>query len=115
MKSQLEDKFRDETIEVKVPISVKELVQGSKQKDFHFPRLVLCRGCRADPDAPHCKDCGRCPPEKVQVPKYANTPFGRQVVAVSEREQESRERCREAPVIVKMKVPAGVKVGKTLS
>lgn len=114
MKPQLEDNMRSETIEVQVPISAMELVQGNTGKDFEFKRLVLCRGCRADPEGPACKDCGRCPPEKIQVPKYANTPFGRQVVAMNEREQESRERCREVPVSVKLRVPQGAKEGKTL-
>mmetsp|Transcript_28797 Transcript_28797/g.82454 ORF Transcript_28797/g.82454 Transcript_28797/m.82454 type:complete len:570 (-) Transcript_28797:164-1873(-) len=114
MKPQLESQMRSDTIEVQVPLSAQELVLGAASKSFQFTRLVLCRGCRADPDAPHCKDCVRCPPEKVQVPKYANTPFGRQVVGMSEREQESRERCREVLVPVKLRVPQGAKEGKTL-
>jgi len=76
---------------------------------------VICRGCRADPDSPKCKDCGRCPPEKVQVPKYGMTPFGRQVVGMKEKEQESRERCREVPVpITGLKIPKGAKPGSVL-
>mmetsp|Transcript_116089 Transcript_116089/g.375074 ORF Transcript_116089/g.375074 Transcript_116089/m.375074 type:complete len:572 (+) Transcript_116089:73-1788(+) len=114
VRPQIEDQMRSEIIEVQVPISAKELVQGAAVKNFEFKRLVLCRGCRADPEAEHCKDCGRCPPEKVQVPKYANTPFGRQVVAINEREQESRERCREVSVPVRLRVSPGAKEGKVL-
>merc|ERR1712048_243495 len=51
----------------------------------------------------------------VQVPKYANTPFGRQVVGMGEKEQESRERCREVPVVIKdLRVPKGAKDGSNL-
>eukprot|EP00416_Gambierdiscus_australes_P029069 CAMPEP_0171082882 /NCGR_PEP_ID=MMETSP0766_2-20121228/17376_1 /TAXON_ID=439317 /ORGANISM="Gambierdiscus australes, Strain CAWD 149" /LENGTH=572 /DNA_ID=CAMNT_0011540281 /DNA_START=119 /DNA_END=1837 /DNA_ORIENTATION=+ len=114
MKPQLEEQMRSDTVEVLVPLSAKELVQGATSKGFQFKRLVLCRGCRADANAPHCQDCGRCPPEKVQVPKYANTPFGRQVVGMSDREQESRERCREVPMMVHLRVPQGAKEGRTL-
>jgi len=114
VKPQLEEQMRSETIEVQVPISAKELVLGANAKDFKFKRLVLCRGCRADPEAPECKECNRCPPEKVQVPKYANTPFGRQVVGMSDREQESRERCREVPMPVRLRVPQGAKDGRVL-
>lgn len=114
VKPQLEDNMRSDTIEVQVPVSAKELVMGAPSKDFAFNRLVLCRGCRADPEAPHCKGCGRCPPEKIQVPKYANTPFGRQVVGMSDREQESRERCREIPVPLKLRISPGAAEGKTL-
>jgi len=114
VKPQVEDNMRSDTIEVQVPISAKELVTGAPSKNFAFNRLMLCRGCAADPEAPHCKGCGRCPPEKVQVPKYANTPFGRQVVGMSDREQESRERCREIPVPLKLRIPQGVVEGKVL-
>jgi DnaJ-class molecular chaperone len=114
VKPQLEDNMRSDTIEVHVQISAKELVMGAPSKEFAFNRLMLCRGCSADPEAPHCTGCGRCPPEKVQVPKYANTPFGRQVVGMSEREQESRERCREIPVPLKLRIPQGAVDGKVL-
>merc|ERR1719410_303418 len=114
VKPQVEDNMRSDTIEVHVPISAKELVTGAPSKNFAFNRLMLCRGCAADPEAPHCKGCGHCPPEKVQVPKYANTPFGRQVVGMSEPEQESRERCREIPVPLKLRIPQGAAEGKVL-
>jgi DnaJ-class molecular chaperone len=111
---EIEKKLRNEDIEVLVPISAQELYNGVSKKTFEFKRLIICRGCRADPDAEACKDCGRCPPEKVQVPKYGMTPFGRQVVGVGEKEQESRERCREVPMAVEMRVPKGAKQGSQL-
>lgn len=114
-KHDVEKQMRSDKLEVLVPISSQELVRGAAAKPYEFKRLVLCRGCRADPESPECADCGRCPPEKVQVPKYANTPFGKQVVGMSEREQESRERCREMSVQVKLKVTKGAKDGKTLA
>lgn len=114
-KHEIEKKLRSDDIEVMVPVSAAELYNGVKEKTFNFKRLVICRGCRAEPDADHCKECGRCPPEKVQVPKYANTPFGKQVVAVKEKEQESLERCREVLTpIPKLKIPKGAPEGHTL-
>lgn len=75
---------------------------------------MICRGCKEDPGRPECQDCGRCPPEKVQVPKYGMTPFGRQVVGMREKEQESRERCREVGVEVPLRVSKGAKQGASL-
>lgn len=115
MKHEIEKKLRSDDMEVLVPISAQELYNGVSSKPYEFRRLVICRGCRADPDRPDCKDCGRCPPEKIQVPKYGMTPFGKQVVGIREKEQESRERCREVGVIVNdLKVPKGAKEGTTL-
>jgi DnaJ-class molecular chaperone len=114
MRHEIEKKLRNEELEVFVPISAQELYNGVAKKDFELKRLIICRGCRADPNVPECQECGRCPPEKVQVPKYGMTPFGRQVVGVGEKEQESRERCREVPVKIEMKVPKGAKEGSQL-
>merc|ERR1719265_2015008 len=98
-----------------VPVSAEELYNGVASKTFEFKRLTLCKGCRADPEKEQCKACGRCPPEKIQVPKYANTPFGKQVVAIDEKERESRERCREKVVpITNLKIPRGAEQGKTI-
>jgi len=114
-KHELEKKFKSDDLDVKVPISAAELYNGVSNKSFEFKRLVICRGCREDPTLEKCKDCGRCRPEIVQVPKYANTPFGKQVVAVKEKEQESRERCREVLVpVTGLRVPKGAKAGSTL-
>jgi len=114
-KHEMEKKLRNDELDVMVPVSAQELYNGVPKKKFEFKRLVLCRGCRADPDAPQCKECGRCPPEKVQVPKYGMTPFGRQVVGVKEKEQESRERCREVLVPIEgLRIPKGAKGGATL-
>jgi len=115
VKPQIEQKLRSDEQEVAVPISAQDLYTGVGRFSFDFMRLVMCRGCRAEPDRPDCQECGRCPPEKVQVPKYANTPFGKQVVAVQEKEIESRERCREVPVRIEdLRVPKGAKEGSTL-
>lgn len=113
-KQQIEKGVRSGDLEVVVPCSAEELYNGAGEKRYEFKRLVICRGCRADPDKPQCADCGRCPPEKVQVPKYANTPFGRQVVGIKEKEQESRERCREVSVPMTFRVPKGAKTDTTL-
>mmetsp|Transcript_54441 Transcript_54441/g.129740 ORF Transcript_54441/g.129740 Transcript_54441/m.129740 type:complete len:577 (+) Transcript_54441:40-1770(+) len=110
IKPEIESKLRSEDLEVMVPIAAQELYEGVSRKTFEFKRLVLCRGCRSDPSSPACADCGRCPPEKVQVPKYGMTPFGRQVIGIREKEQESRERCREVIVpIENLRVPKGAK------
>jgi len=114
MRHQIEQKLRSEELEVFVPISAQELYNGVAKKEFVFNRLVICRGCREDPTTPECVECGRCQPEKIQIPKYANTPFGRQVVGVKEKEQESRERCREVPMKMELKVPKGAKEGHTM-
>lgn len=115
MKHEIEKKLRSDDIEVSVPISAIELYNGVASYSYDFKQLVICRGCRADPSVPECAECGRCPPEKLQVPKYGNTPFGKQVVGMSEKEQESRERCREKKVTIdKLRVPKGAKEGSTL-
>eukprot|EP00927_Polykrikos_kofoidii_P070821 TRINITY_DN671_c0_g1_i2.p1 TRINITY_DN671_c0_g1~~TRINITY_DN671_c0_g1_i2.p1 ORF type:complete len:599 (-),score=147.21 TRINITY_DN671_c0_g1_i2:49-1665(-) len=115
LKSKIEKQLTSDDLDVYVPISAKELYSGVPAKSFVFKRLVICRGCRADPTAPKCQDCGRCPPEKVKVPKYGMTPFGRQVVGMREKEQESRERCREMDVKVdNLRVAKGAKPGATL-
>jgi len=115
MKHDIEKKLRNDYLEVSVPISAQELYNGVSKKTYQFRRLTICRGCGAEPDRPECKDCGRCPPEKVQVPKYGMTPFGRQVVGMREKEQESREKCREVEVTIKdLRIPKGAKEGSTL-
>jgi len=114
-KPEIEKKLRNEDIEVFVPIPVQELYTGVPQKAYDFRRSVICRGCRAEPTSEKCKDCGRCPPEKIQVPQYGMTPFGRQVVGMREKEQESLERCREVSMpIANLKVSRGAKEGSTL-
>jgi len=98
-----------------VPISAAELYSGVASKTFEFKRLEICRGCRNDMTSEKCKECGRCRPETVQVPKYGMTPFGKQVVGMAEKEQESLERCREVAVTINgIKVPKGAKQGATL-
>eukprot|EP00928_Gymnodinium_smaydae_P004173 TRINITY_DN11448_c0_g1_i1.p1 TRINITY_DN11448_c0_g1~~TRINITY_DN11448_c0_g1_i1.p1 ORF type:complete len:601 (+),score=168.40 TRINITY_DN11448_c0_g1_i1:53-1855(+) len=114
-KWEIEKKMRSDDIEVTVPVPVEDLYRGAVWNEYEFQRLVICRGCRVSPDKPECQGCGRCPPEKVQVPKYGMTPFGRQVVGMREKEQESLEKCREQPVTIKnLKIPAGAKEGHTL-
>jgi DnaJ-class molecular chaperone len=114
MQRQIEEKLRNEEMEVFVPISAQELYNGVPKKEFEFKRLIICRGCKDDPNSPECQNCGRCPPEKVQVPQYGNTPFGRQVVGMKTKEQESRERCREEPMKLTLSVPKGAKEGTDL-
>mmetsp|Transcript_5664 Transcript_5664/g.10110 ORF Transcript_5664/g.10110 Transcript_5664/m.10110 type:complete len:572 (+) Transcript_5664:85-1800(+) len=114
VEGQIQQKLQSDELEVMVPVSAEELYNGVEQKKFIFPRLMMCRGCREDPERPECKDCGRCPPEKVQVPKYGMTPFGKQVIGMSQKEQESRERCREVGVEVPLKISKGAKQGATL-
>ena len=67
-------------LQVDVPLTLEQLFHGQSSHQFQHKKMVMCRGCRAEPTAEHCKDCGRCPPEKRQEPKYANTMFGRQVL-----------------------------------
>lgn len=114
VESQIQQKLQSDELEVMVPISVDELYNGVDKKIFVFQRSIICRGCKEDPTRPECQDCGRCPPEKVQVPKYGMTPFGRQVVGMREKEQESRERCHEVPVEVAVRVNKGAKEGSSL-
>jgi len=42
------------------------------------------------------------------------TPFGKQVVGISEKERESREKCREIAVKVNIKIPKGAKQGHSI-
>merc|ERR1719506_1532909 len=69
MKHEIEKALRQEELVVEVPMTLEELYRGVENKSFEFPRLQICRGCRADPQAPECQDCGRCPPEIRQQPK----------------------------------------------
>ena len=50
------------------------------------------RGCRADPQAPECKDCGRCP--MTSITKAKRGPMG--MTQPKTVKIESQERCREA-------------------
>lgn len=112
MRPQLEEKFTSEEDTVQVPVTLEELYHGTWKKTYDFPRLVICRGCRANPNSEECKKCGRCPPEKKQIPQFANTMFGRQVVGHKEKEVESLERCRKEPTtITGLKVPRGASIG----
>jgi DnaJ-class molecular chaperone len=90
-----------------VPVTLKELFHGTWNKAYDFPRLVICRGCRDEPDSARCQECGRCPPEKKQVPQFANTPFGRQVVGHKDKMVESLERCGEETLRI-----TGLKIGR---
>lgn len=110
VRQEIETKLRSDDLEVMVPVSAAELYTGVSKKSYEFRRLVICRGCRADPERAGCRECGRCPPEKIQVPKYGMTPFGKQVVGMREKEQESRERCREVGVTISdLRIPKGAK------
>jgi DnaJ-class molecular chaperone len=112
MRPQLEEKFTSEEDTVEVPVTLEELYHGTWKKTFDYPRLVICRGCRANPNSDQCKQCGRCPPEKKQIPQFANTMFGRQVVGHKEKEVESAERCRIEPVRIDgLKVARGASPG----
>jgi len=119
MRPQLEQKHTSDEIDVEVPVSLKELYHGTWKKTFEFNRLVICKGCRANPGSDKCQNCGRCPPEKKQIPQYANTMFGRQVVGHKEKMEESMERCSTEPItITGLKVTRGAKPGthmKTMS
>lgn len=110
----IEKNLRSGDLEVLVPVSAQDLYNGASEKPYEFRRLMICRGCRQNPERPQCAGCGRCPPEKVNVPKYANTPFGRQVVGMREKEQESREKCREVGVPLTFRIPKGAKEGTSL-
>lgn len=115
MRPQLEAKFTSEEMTVEVPVTLDELYHGTWKKTFDFPRLVICRGCRANPDSETCKQCGRCPPEKKQIPQFANTMFGRQVVGHKEKEVESLERCRKEPITISgLKVARGAAPGSPM-
>eukprot|EP00656_Telonema_subtile_P013596 TRINITY_DN16907_c0_g1_i1.p1 TRINITY_DN16907_c0_g1~~TRINITY_DN16907_c0_g1_i1.p1 ORF type:complete len:415 (-),score=124.44 TRINITY_DN16907_c0_g1_i1:218-1462(-) len=115
IKREIEQKMRNSDIEVNVPLSLEQLYRGTSSHSFHHKKLTICRGCRSDPTKPECKDCGRCPPEKRQEPKYANTMFGRQVVGMKDREVESKERCRHETLAVQgIRVKRGAQPGDEL-
>lgn len=75
-------------------MTLEELFMGTRNKQYDYKRLVICRGCRADPTSEQCQSCGRCPPERRQVPQM-HGPF---MVGSKTLEVESREKCREDPV-----------------
>merc|ERR1711865_1259639 len=109
------DQQKSAEIEVDVPLTLEQLFHGQSSHQFQHKKMVMCRGCRAEPTAEHCKDCGRCPPEKRQEPKYANTMFGRQVVGTKDREVESKERCRHENMLVQgIRIKRGAQPGDEL-
>merc|ERR1712159_47700 len=115
IKHELEGKVRNSEIDVDVPVSLELLYQGASSHSFNHKKLVICRGCRANPHSDKCKECGRCPAEKRQEPKYANTIFGRQVVGTKEREVESKERCRHEVMMVQgIRIKRGAQPGDQL-
>jgi DnaJ-class molecular chaperone len=115
LKGEIEGKMKSAEIEVDVPLTLEQLYHGQSSHQFQHNKMVMCRGCRSEPTADHCKDCGRCPPEKRQEPKYANTIFGRQVVGTKDREVESKERCRHETMLVQgIRVKRGAQPGDEL-
>lgn len=115
LKGELEQKMRNDEIQVDVPLTLEQLYTGVAAHSFQHKKLVICRGCRADPKKEACIGCGRCPPEKRQEPKYANTFFGRQVVGMKDREVESKERCRHETLLVQgIRVKRGAQPGDEL-
>ncbi|CAD7958333.1 unnamed protein product [Amoebophrya sp. A25] len=111
LKSHVEQRLRQEDVSVEVPVTLEELFAGTDSKEFNFPRLSICRGCRADPTSEKCKTCGRCPPEVRQVPKMQG-PF---MVGSKTVEVESRERCREEMMPLRgLSVPANAADGTKL-
>jgi len=115
MKGEIEKKLSSDERDVMIPVSAQELYSGNQKKIVVFQRLTICPGCRADPTKAECADCGRCPPEKIQEPKYGNTPFGRMVTGMKEKEQESLERCRQENITATdIRIPKGAKQGTTL-
>jgi DnaJ-class molecular chaperone len=118
-KGQIEKKMVSEDQNIDVPVTLSELFHGTWAKKWDFPRLVICKGCRADPTTERCLKCGRCPPEKKQIPQFANTPFGRQVTGHKDKLVESLERCRHEPYPISgLKVTRGARPGthmKTLA
>jgi len=115
LKGEIEGKQKSAEIEVDVPLTLEQLFHGQSSHQFQHKKMVMCRGCRAEPTAEHCKDCGRCPPEKRQEPKYANTMFGRQVVGTKDREVESKERCRHENMLVQgIRIKRGAQPGDEL-
>lgn len=82
------------------------------EEDLRIPPPGHLQGLPGQPQQRHVHKCGRCPPEKKQMPQFANTMFGRQVVGHKEKEVESLERCIEAPIkITGLKVPRGAPPG----
>merc|ERR1711865_222053 len=115
LKGEIEAKQKSSEIEVQVPLTLEQLYHGQSSHSFNHKKMVMRRGCRAEPTADHCKACGRCPPEKRQEPKYANTIFGRQVVGTKDREVESKERCRHETMMVQgIRIKRGAQPGDEL-
>eukprot|EP01062_Namystynia_karyoxenos_P035666 TRINITY_DN2607_c0_g2_i1.p1 TRINITY_DN2607_c0_g2~~TRINITY_DN2607_c0_g2_i1.p1 ORF type:complete len:633 (+),score=234.17 TRINITY_DN2607_c0_g2_i1:88-1899(+) len=112
-KRKLTDQMTNEDETAEVQLTLAEVYTGVERKDHVFNRLTMCRGCRHDPTTEECMKCGRCPPERRQVPKPG--PFPGTIMGMKEVEIESKERCQPSPVPVKgLRVPRGVKPGAIL-
>mmetsp|Transcript_57690 Transcript_57690/g.133199 ORF Transcript_57690/g.133199 Transcript_57690/m.133199 type:complete len:270 (-) Transcript_57690:61-870(-) len=98
---------------VDVPCTLKQMHEGGPLPTFVFERLVICRGCRAEPDTPECKACGMCPPEKRQV--GIPGPIPGTISGTREEEVESAERCRKVKVdVTGLSLPTAAKNGQYL-
>lgn len=97
--------------EVMVPLTLRDVYRGSDNYTYMFPRLQICRGCRAKPDSAECTGCGRCP--MTTMMKAKRGPMGMQVP--KEVKIESQERCREVLTpVTGIKIPRGAKEGAHL-
>jgi len=110
LEHQIYQKMTNDDAEIPVPVTLKEIFVGVKKKTFDFQRLVICRGCRHDPDSKECVQCGKCPAERRQIPKMQG-PFQ---VGMKEVEMESAERCRHVPVRLEHRIPRGAPDGTFL-
>lgn len=111
MVKQITDQLTQPEQEHFVPLTLREAFLGSESYTYPFPRLTICRGCRASPEAPACAGCGRCPP--TTLTKQKRTMFG--YVAGKTVKIESQERCREVPTAIEgLRIPRGVQEGAYL-
>lgn len=101
----------EKTDDMKSTIKVKldDLYQGSEMK-AQINRRIVCRGCRAKPNAPSCRGCGRCPNE-VRVVNVQMGPFMTQ----QQQEVPSKEKCKMADAQIDVHVERGMREGETIT
>jgi len=89
--------------DAEVTVSLAELYTGSERK-VGFQRRIVCRGCRAQPDNPRCRGCGKCPNE-VKTVNVQMGPFMTQ----QQQEVPSKEKCKQESTSVVLHIERGMR------
>merc|ERR1712190_283034 len=77
----------------------------------NLDRRVVCRGCRARPDSPKCRGCGRCPNEVRMV----NRQVGPGMFIQQQEEVQSKEKCKQENTVIDVNIEKGMRDGELVT